>query len=280
MENKKIREVIKVFKAVNTSDGAGVSLKRSIGMPEISYVDPFLMLDEFGSDIPGQYIAGFPSHPHRGFETVTYMLNGSVRHEDSVGNVGELHSGGVQWMTAGRGVIHSEMPMQDEGLMRGFQLWVNLPKAEKMREPRYQNIEPNDVPEVKLSNGGLIRVVAGEVENTKGPVEGIVTEPVYLDVQLPPQAEYIHYTPAAHNVCSYPFEGSADFGSGQIERSHAVAFSWGHFVHVKAGKNGVRYLLIAAHPIGEPVFRGGPFVMNTRDEIIQAYRDYDDGKMG
>jgi hypothetical protein len=282
MKNKiesKIREVRKVYKAVNTSDGAGVSLKRSLGMPDMSYIDPFLMLDEFGSDKPGEYIAGFPSHPHRGFETVTYMLNGSVRHEDSAGNVGELHSGGIQWMTAGRGVIHSEMPIQEEGLMRGFQLWVNLPKNQKMREPRYQNIEPQEVPELKLANGGVIRVVAGEAEKVKGPVAGVVTEPIYLDVTLPPGGEYIHEVPPAHNAFAYPFEGSADFGSGgQVEKSNLVVFSWGHSIQVKAGQAGVRYLLLAAHPIGEPIFRGGPFVMNTREEVMQAFSDYEHGR--
>ena len=270
------RKVAAVHKALNTSDGAGVKLKRSIGMPDLDYIDPFLLLDEFSSDSPDEYIAGFPSHPHRGFETVTYMLNGSMKHEDSAGNKGELHSGSIQWMTAGSGIVHSEMPMQKDGLMRGFQLWVNLPQKYKMMKPRYQDIAPDEVPVMQI-NGGWIRILAGNLHGLTGPVQGIVTEPLYIDVELTPAADVTLDVPAGHSVFAYPFEGSVDFGSGEIQKSNLVEFADGNTVVARAGKSGGRFILLAARPIGEEIFRHGPFVMTTRDEILTAIKEYNNG---
>jgi hypothetical protein len=276
--NGKLRAVKRTFRAEHTSDGGGVRLKRSIGMPDFSHVDPFLLLDEFYSESAEDYIAGFPSHPHRGFETVTYMISGSMKHEDSAGHSGVLKSGSVQWMTAGRGIVHSEMPLQDEGLMHGFQLWVNLPRSEKMRPPRYQNIEPEDIPEILLDGGGKIRVIAGSVGDVTGPVRGVVTEPIYLDVMLPAGLIYEHQTASDHSVIAYPFEGSCDPGYGEVDRGTLIVFGGGEVVRIHAGAQGVRYLYLAARPLREPIFRGGPFVMNTREEVQRAFEDYSSGR--
>ena len=275
---KQKRKISRVIRAENTSDGAGVRLKRSIGLPDVDYIDPFLLLDEFSSDSPDDYIAGFPSHPHRGFETVTYMLNGSMKHEDSAGNSGILETGSVQWMTAGRGIIHSEMPMQKNGLMRGFQLWVNLPAQHKMMPPRYQDIAPQQVPEIKRENGVVIRILAGEAEGVRGPVEGIITEPVYLDVTMPPHTDWSHDLPDGHCAFAYPFEGEVDFGAGMVKKSNLVEFATSGVMEAKTGKEGGRFILLAAKPLGEEIYRHGPFVMTTRDEILQAIEDYNKGR--
>jgi len=277
------RSIAKVAKAMQTSDGAGVRLQRSLGTPEVPIVDPFLMLDEFRSDDPSDYIAGFPPHPHRGFETVTYMLAGSMQHKDSVGNTGNLRAGSVQWMTAARGIIHSEMPKQEDGLMWGFQLWVNLPAKDKLGDPRYQDIDPSEIPEQPLADGGSVRVVAGRFADRVGPVGGVATQPVMLDVSLPAGGSLDVPIPAGHNGFAYVFEGRARLGDREaaIERGHlAVLEREGDGLRIAAvGEAGTRVLLVAGKPIGEPVARYGPFVMNTREELEQAFRDYQSGQL-
>jgi redox-sensitive bicupin YhaK (pirin superfamily) len=275
------REVVRVVAAQDTSDGAGVRLRRALGTPALDHVDPFLLLDEFRSDQRDDYAAGFPDHPHRGFETVTYMLAGRMRHKDHSGNEGTLVPGGVQWMTAGRGIIHSEMPLQDDGLMWGFQLWVNLPARDKMGPPRYQEFGPDAIPEARRPDGVRVRVIAGEAEGRKGPVEGIATSPLYLDVQLPPGARFAQPLQAQHNALAYVFEGAAEIGPEGAVRPVAAGqlavLDGGGSVEVRGSERGGRLLLIAARPLGEPVARYGPFVMNTREEIRKAVRDLQAG---
>jgi redox-sensitive bicupin YhaK (pirin superfamily) len=243
-------------------------------------VDPFLMLDEFSSDNPNDYIAGFPDHPHRGFETVTYMLDGSMEHRDSVGNRGLLGSGDVQWMTAGRGIIHSEMPRQESGLMRGFQLWVNLPASEKMNEPRYQDIPAAEIPVHRDADGAFVKVIAGEFEGLRGPVVGVHTEPLMLDLKLSPKTRRRISIPAEHAGFVYVFEGSAEFGddASPVGKEHLGVLGPGDEV-VMTSEGGARVLLLAAAPINEPVARYGPFVMNTREELEQAVLDYRSGRL-
>lgn len=266
-----------------TSDGAGVRLKRVIGQPELDYLDPFLMLDAFGSDKADDYIAGFPPHPHRGIETVTYMLAGRMRHEDDGGHAGVLGPGGVQWMTAGRGIIHSEMPEQEEGEMRGFQLWVNLPAKDKMCPPHYQNIEPQEVPEVTRDGGIRVKVIAGIVDGVEGPIKGIAAEPVYMDIDIPAGAVSDHPVAPGHNAFVYLFAGDAEVGAnedaeGKLVRDGELAvLGPGDALRIRAGDNGARLILVAGQPLGEPVFKYGPFVMNSKDEILQAIHDYQNG---
>jgi len=277
------RNVASVTWGRETSDGAGVRLKRVIGQPELDYLDPFLMLDAFGSDEADDYIAGFPPHPHRGMETVTYMLAGRMRHEDDAGHAGVLGPGGVQWMTAGRGIIHSEMPEQEEGEMRGFQLWVNLPAKDKMCRPRYQNIEPDEIPVVRRDDGVAIKVIAGTVDGVTGPVRGIAAAPLYIDVTLPAHALSDHALASGHNAFCYVFAGAAEIGAteaiaGKTVRAGELAvLSLGDAVRIRAGEDGARLILVAGQPLGEPVVKYGPFVMNTRDEIVQAIDDYQNG---
>lgn len=276
------RSIAKVAKATQTSDGAGVRLLRSLGTPAVPIVDPFLMLDEFRSDDPRDYIAGFPAHPHRGFETVTYVLAGSMEHKDSVGNTGHLRAGSVQWMTAARGIIHSEMPKQENGLMWGFQLWVNLPAKDKLGDPRYQDIDPSEIPEQPLADGGMVRVVAGQFADHVGPVGGVATEPMMLDVALPTGGSLDVPIPPGHNGFAYVFEGRAKLGDrdAPVERGHLVVLDReGDGLRIAAGHEGTRVLLVAGKPIGEPVARYGPFVMNTREELEQAFEDYRSGRL-
>jgi quercetin 2,3-dioxygenase len=282
------RQLTRVIDAVDSMDGAGVKLQRSLGRSPHARVDPFLLLDEFGSDDPDAYIAGFPSHPHRGFETVTYMLDGRMVHEDHLGNRGELTAGGVQWMTAGKGVIHSEMPAQDKGLMRGFQLWVNLPAARKMDPAAYQEFAAAEIPVVDLEQGVRVKVIAGQVNGPDGEVEGAVsgisTAPTYLDIQLPPSVRYEHGIPTTHNAFLYPYEGSISIPGEDgtmrgAEAGRALVMSGAGEVMLEAGPEGARCLLIAAAPIGEPVVQYGPFVMNTMEEIEQALADYRGGTL-
>jgi redox-sensitive bicupin YhaK (pirin superfamily) len=274
-----------VIESVAASDGAGVKLRRSLGSNPYRRFDPFLMLDEFFSDDPDDYLAGFPSHPHRGFETVTYMLDGVMRHEDILGNRGDIGPGDVQWMTAGRGVIHSEMPQQADGRMRGFQLWINLPAKEKMKPAAYRGIPSNEIPSVALEGGGEVRVIAGTlgVQGTvaTGPIGGLSTEPVYWDVRLPAGAVAVLPTPASHNVFLYVYEGDARVGEDRKELPFRSAglLTTGEDVRVVAGDRGVRALRLGGKPIGEPVVQYGPFVMNTRDEIVQAIDDYNGGRL-
>ncbi len=280
-----VRPLARIIPAMNTSDGAGVRLRRSLGSNERTRLDPFLMLDEFSSVNPGDYIAGFPSHPHRGFETVTYILDGHMRHEDHLGNQGDLKSGGVQWMTAGRGIIHSEMPQQLEGRMRGFQLWINLPAREKMKPAGYRDIPPEEIPVHALSGGGRVKVIAGRLDADgvliDGPIAGLSTEPLYLDVELPPGAAFAQATPRGHNAMVYVFEGRLrPAGSDDLLATHSAAIlADGDLASFTAGDEGARFLLLAGRPIGEPIVQYGPFVMNTVAEIERAILDYQTGRL-
>jgi len=282
------RTVTQIIASIPTSDGAGVSLRRSLGSRRGLYVDPFLMLDEFFSDNPDDYLAGFPSHPHRGFETVTYMLDGHMRHQDHLGNTGDLGPGDVQWMTAARGIIHSEMPQQSEGRMRGFQLWINLPAAEKMKAARYRDIPAAEIPIIPLQGGaGEVRLIAGRFRAAAGPINGagsaLATDPLYLDVRLDASAEFSTAVASSYNAFIYVYEGDAQVGPSEDSRAlpnrAAGVLSSGANIRVQAGSQGVRFLLLAARPLGEPVVQYGPFVMNTREEIEQAVEDYRSGRL-
>jgi redox-sensitive bicupin YhaK (pirin superfamily) len=277
------RNVTAVTQGRETSDGAGVRLKRIIGQPDLDYLDPFLMLDAFGSDEATDYIAGFPSHPHRGIETVTYMLAGRMRHEDDTGNAGVLGPGGAQWMTAGRGIIHSEMPEQEEGEMRGFQLWVNLPRKSKMCPPHYQNIEPGEIPEVTRDGGVTVKLIAGKLDGVEGPVRGIEADPQYMDIRIPAGAVSDHDIAPDHNAFVYVFGGGAEIGAGEdtdaklIRDGDLAVLGAGDAVRIRAGDEGARLILVAGRPLNEPVFKYGPFVMNSKEEIVQAINDYQNG---
>jgi len=277
------RPVTRVVTAQEASEGAGVRIRRSIGTPELDHLDPFLLLDEFKSDRPSDYVAGFPDHPHRGFETVTYMLAGSMEHQDHKGNRGHLVAGSVQWMTAGRGIIHSEMPRQDHGLMWGFQLWVNLPARDKMQAPRYQDIGPERIPEVDGGGGVRVRVIAGERDGVTGPVSGVATNPLYLDVRIPAGGSFEQALPAAHNAFTYVFEGEAALGAGpgadgrRVAAGQLAVLGEGERFAARAGSEGARLLLVAAATRREPVARYGPFVMNTQEELQKAFRDFQRG---
>ncbi len=278
-----IRPIQRIIDALPTSDGAGVKLRRSLGSSQFARLDPFLMLDEFSSDNPDDYIAGFPAHPHRGFETVTYLLDGHMLHEDHLGNRGDLKTGAVQWMTAGRGIIHSEMPQQLQGRLRGFQLWINLPAKEKMKPAGYRDINPAEIPVAALTGGGRAKVIAGTLETADaavpGPVQGLSTDPLYLDIELPAGARFSQALGAARNAFLYVFEGNATVADQALANHHAAILGAGDAVEVLAGDAGARFLLLAAKPINEPVVQYGPFVMNTREEIEQALRDYQAGKL-
>jgi len=277
------RRVVKIVTGQPTSDGAGVRLRRVIGTQDLDHLDPFLLLDEFKSDRPDDYLAGFPDHPHRGFETVTYMLAGSMRHQDHVGNRGELIAGSVQWMTAGRGIIHSEMPQQKDGLMWGFQLWVNLPARDKMTAPRYQDVPPEKVPTVALADGASARVLVGEAGGVSGPVNGVATQPLYLDVTLAPRGHLSHGLPTGHSAFAYVYDGRARFGpledSTEVAAGQLAVLGDGELVNVATSDGTARFLLLAARPLREPIARYGPFVMNTREEILQAVQDYQRGTL-
>lgn len=284
--NSSAKPVIHVINAMKTSDGAGVSLYRSLGQSQFARLDPFLMLDEFGTENPDDYIAGFPSHPHRGFETVTYMLEGHMLHEDHLGNRGDLKSGDVQWMTAGRGIIHSEMPQQSHGAMRGFQLWINLPAKEKMKPASYQDISASNIPVHSIDGGISIKVIAGELRDgdkvTTGPVQGISTKPIYWDIHLTNGAEFKYPISDEFNIFLYIYEGELEIGSQEGIRDftskQAVILGKGQFVKIKA-KSPAKVLLLAAVPLKEPVVQYGPFVMNTREEIEQAITDYQNNEL-
>lgn len=263
------------------TDGAGVRMTRVIATEALDHFDPFLLLDEFRSDDPGDYIAGFPDHPHRGFETVTYMLAGAMKHGDNKGNTGLLGPGSVQWMTAGRGIVHSEMPQQEDGLMWGFQLWVNLPASQKMTEPRYQDIPAHDVPETKLGDNMAARVIAGTLNGVSGPVSGVATEPFYFDVRFDGAASVDIPTPESHNVFAYVYEGAIDIGVGQggtVRRGEIALLTAGSGITVSSGES-AKFLLIGGKPLNEPIARYGPFVMNTADEIRQAIMDLQAGRL-
>ena len=270
------RAVTQVVRGTPTSDGAGVRLTRVIGGQELPDLDPFLLLDEFDSDSPDDYIAGFPDHPHRGFETVTYMLAGRMRHRDNQGNSGLLGPGSIQWMTAGRGIVHSEMPEQEDGLMRGFQLWVNLPASDKMTAPRYQDIEASNIQEVVAEGDVRVRVLSGEFGGASGPVAGVAVQPLYLDITLPANTTVSPQVPADHTAFLYVFEGSVVAGrpGERVQQGELAVLGAGADVALVAEDDGARMILVAGAAIGEPVARYGPFVMNTEDEIRQAFADY------
>ena len=274
---KKTRNVKYLVEGIQTSDGAGVSLTRIIGSPELNMLDPFLLLDEFGSDNPNDYIAGFPPHPHRGFETITYMLNGKFTHEDTAGNKGHLSDGGVQWMTAGKGVIHSEMPEQTEGLVRGFQLWFNLPKEKKMIEPAYHDIQSDQIPEVEFE-GGRVKVISGTFQGTTGPGRPH-TGMMYLDIHLDSKQDITVPIANDWNGFVYVYEGSISANIGVPKGHLAVLDTKDDFLCSSSVEN-TRLILVAGEPLNEPVARGGPFVMNTKGEVLQAFEDYQSGRLG
>jgi quercetin 2,3-dioxygenase len=273
-----LRKVDRLYAPQATSDGAGVKIKRVIATRVLDYLDPFLLLDHFGSDNSNDYIAGFPMHPHRGIETVTYMLKGSVTHRDSMGNEGTINTGDIQWMTAGGGLMHEEMPHASADGMAGFQLWVNLPAKLKMTKPRYQEVAAKDIP-VVAKDGVKVLVIAGEVEGVQGAVTEIYAEPTYLDVTFDAHRELTHPIPPGHTAFAYLFAGSASFDdSGEmIESPMLVVFHDGDFVQIKAGGEAARFILVSGKPLNEPVARYGPFVMNTEQEIEQAVRDLQRG---
>ncbi len=274
--------VQRTIRGMPTSDGAGVRLTRVIGGPELPDLDPFLLLDEFGTDRAEDYLAGFPSHPHRGFETVTYMLDGRMRHKDNHGNEGLLTPGSVQWMTAGRGLVHSEMPEQESGRMRGFQLWVNLPAREKMTAPKYQEFAPDRIPVVEPAPGVQVKVIAGQVGDTRGPIVQPATDPVYLDIALEPGVAWDYGLPEGHNAFAYVFEGGLEIGQGgdarPVDRQEMAVLGGGDLLQLHAGSDGARLILVAGRPLREPVMRHGPFVMNTRQELMQAFVDFQEGR--
>jgi len=276
-----VRPIKKVWKSEPTIEGAGVHLRRSLGSRALPLLDPFLMLDEFHSNRPEDYELGFPSHPHRGFETVTYMLHGAVEHRDSLGNHGHLGPGCAQWMTAGHGIVHSEMPVHDPGstLMWGFQLWINLPAANKMTRPRYQDIAPARIPEVEVDDG-VVRLVAGEVGGRTGPVDGIVTAPQMMELRLGKRGSVCHAVPIGHNAFVYVFDGEAQLGPARtkVAAGQLAVLGEGDTLHARA-ESSARLLSFAGRPIGEPVARRGPFVMNTEEELDRAVDDYRSGRL-
>jgi len=280
------RGIDHIVAGVSTSDGDGVKLTRVLQQPLQKRLDPYLMLDAFGSDNPGDYIGGFPSHPHRGFETVTYMISGRMRHRDSAGHEGLLENGGVQWMTAGRGLVHSELPEQEEGMMEGFQLWLNLPARDKMREPWYRDIQSAEIPEFTTTGGARVRVIAGASHGIEGAVRREHTEPLYLDIELPPGAEFAQPLPDDHNALVYVFRESLWIAGSEIptRRMAILANDPGSDgVVLRAGATNhspARALLIAGRPLNEPIAQYGPFVMNTPEQIRQAVHDFQNGKLG
>lgn len=281
------RTLQRIIPSVATSDGGGVKLRRSLGQNAFTRLDPFLMLDEFSSTQPDEYLAGFPSHPHRGFETVTYMLAGHLLHEDHLGNRGDLKSGGAQWMTAGRGIIHSEMPQQTQGQMRGFQLWINLPAKEKMKPASYQDIQPEQIPIAPLANGGNVKIISGNPEiagqTQLGAIQGISTSALILDVHLPAGGYFEQTLNPDDNALIYPYEAMVSVGTGNhqsmLKPQTAGVLSAGNRVEIFAGDFPANFLLLAARPLNEPIVQYGPFVMNTQEEIEQAVSDYKNGTL-
>ncbi|MEJ2108695.1 MAG: pirin family protein [Acidobacteriota bacterium] len=292
------RKIRKVLKAKPTMEGAGVHLKRVFGYPEVPLFDPFLLLDDFRSDTPDHFLKGFPWHPHRGIETITYVLKGDVEHGDSLGNKGVIGSGDVQWMTAGSGIVHQEMPKGDaDGRMYGFQLWANLPSGRKMMDPRYRDVTSGQIPQVQTTSGVKVKIIAGEVEGVRGPVGDIVIDPEYIDVTVPAGSEFAHPTKPGHTVFAYVIDGRGYFCREKntftyevegenyfdLERDPFVAngslvlFDDGEEVVATTEDQTVRFLLISGKPIGEPVAWYGPIVMNTREELRVAFEEYDRG---
>ncbi len=280
MSTRRVRHIVN---GQPTTDGAGVDLVRIIGQPALADLDPFLLLDSFRSDNPDDYIAGFPPHPHRGFETVTYLLNGRMRHRDNAGNEGVIEPGGIQWMTAGRGIVHSEMPEQEDGLLEGFQLWINLPASHKMATPAYQEFDATQIP-LESRSGTRIRVITGSTSlGTVGPVSQPLTEPLYLDVELEAQNRFEESLPGGHNAFLFVICGELSLDDDndravRLGRDQLAVLGRGDRVEVTGADARTRFLLIAGKPLGEPIARMGPFVMNTQAELQQAFSDYQSGK--
>jgi len=280
---KKAREILEIVEPVYVIEGAGVLLKRSIATATLDYVDPFLLFDHFGSENPGDYVLGFPMHPHRGIETVTYILNGHVDHKDSMGNAGTIGRGDIQWMTSGSGILHEEMPKEPEdGILEGFQLWVNLPKKLKMTEPRYRGVESSQIQKIEHEDGEVIKVIAGEFEGIEGAVTDIYADPTYLDVYVPAKSSMEIPVNDGHVVLAYVFEGEGVFGDFEldspekgsaIKATNMVIFDEGNIIRVYTENDAVRFLLMSGKPLNEPVARYGPFVMNTHEEIEEAIHD-------
>jgi quercetin 2,3-dioxygenase len=275
--NATLRKVSKIIEPQAVLEGAGVRLKRSIGTHTLDYLDPFLLLDHFQSKNRADYEAGFPLHPHRGIETVTYLLAGAVRHRDTLGNAGEIGPGDLQWMTAGRGILHEEMPQVRPEGVAGFQLWVNLPKKQKMMAPRYQNISASEIREIRRDSGANIRVIAGTVDGVTGPIGGIAAEPTYLDVSLSSGGSFTQPIPRGHSAFAYVFEGEARFGENLVAAPKLIVLGDGDSIGARAEKSPARFLLVSGKPLNEPIARHGPFVMNTREEIEQTLRELRDG---
>lgn len=275
MTNRTIKQLVS---GMPTQDGAGVSLTRIIGQRVLPNLDPFLMLDFFGSDKPDEYIAGFPPHPHRGFQTVTYMLKGRMRHRDSVGNEGIIEDGGIQWMNAGKGIIHEEMPQQTDGLLKGFQLWVNLPAKDKLSEPGYQDIQPDEVTTVTVGQGIIAKVLAGELNGVSGPVNTARVKPLFVDLHWQANGMATVPVPAGHSAFIYCYEGALQVSNETVAGGKLAVLNDGDEVELATGESG-KAILVAAAPIGEPVVQYGPFVMNTQAEIHQAISDYQQGKL-
>ena len=273
----KKRLIDQIVSPVQTSDGAGVKIKRAIGTVGLDHLDPFLLLDVFSSDVGSDYIAGFPDHPHRGFETVTYMLNGKMRHRDNAGNEGLLNDGAVQWMRAGRGIIHSEMPEQSDGLMRGFQIWVNLPAKDKMIAPRYQDLQADEIPIYNIENKARLKVIAGSCFGIEGPVKEIITQPLFFDLEVFENSEVHIPIPSGKTAFLYVFEGQIHLDCETISKDRLVLLQDGDHVVINTKEEGGRFIVMAADPILEPIARHGPFVMNTREELFQAFEDYQNG---
>ena len=298
---KVVRPVSKKFVGAETMEGAGVRLRRMFGNSEVPLLDPFLLLDNFGSTNPADYVAGFPWHPHRGLETVTYMMSGKTEHEDSLGNKGVIDSGDVQWMSAGSGIMHQEMPRRTEGLLSGFQLWVNLPRQRKMETPAYRGVAAASIPSVKREDGGSVAVIAGEYEGVEGPVRHIPVDPMYLDVRLPPDTRFELPVKKGYTVFAQTVEGTGRFDSDRVPafaepqprlytsdldptrdatcgKGETILYGDGDVVKVAAGEIGLRFLLVSGKPLGEPVAWYGPIVMNTREEIVEAFSELRHGK--
>ena len=275
----KIRDIKSVWSSIPTIEGAGVRLRRAFGFHQVPHLDPFLLLDHFGSENPDDYILGFPWHPHRGIETITYMLSGHVKHGDSLGNGGMIGPGDVQWMTAGSGIIHEEMPQRTEGTLMGFQLWANLPASQKMMHPRYRDVNASDIIQVKLENDVEVKIVAGKVGENIGPVTDVVTNPEYLDVFIPSGAAFTHPVVAGHTVFAYVYHGNGKFSpsSKSIQSAeNIVLYDDGGSVSIEA-KSDLRFLLVSGKPLNEPVAWRGPIVMNTDEELRIAFAEYRDG---
>ncbi|UCE06355.1 MAG: pirin family protein [bacterium] len=277
---KTIRKIKKILQSKPTLEGAGVKLKRVFGYYETPLLDPFLLLDNFGSEKPDDYIAGFPWHPHRGIETVTYMLSGEVEHGDSIGNKGIIYSGDVQWMTAGSGIIHQEMPKRFDGRMRGFQLWVNLPASHKMMDPRYRDVRKETIPEFSPNPDVKIKIIAGEMNGTKGPVQDLVVDTEYFDITLSPDTEFEKQVKSDYKVFAFVFEGSGYFDPDEkelIRGDHLVVFDNGDKVKISTKDKSVRFLFITGQPLNEPIAWRGPIVMNTDEELAVAFQEYRNG---